>query len=111
MVPSKTEKTLFRLPKEEEFRKPLLCALPDVKSALQDRNKVILDVRSQKEFLGEDLKEGATRPGRIPGVVWIEWTEALVDKGPFKGFWKSAEEIKRIFGAKGVTPGKDIFVY
>ena len=111
MLPPKTEKTLFRLPKEENIRKPLLCALPEVKSALQDRNKIVLDVRSQKEFLGEDLKEGAVKPGRIPGVVWIEWTESLVDKGPFKSFWKSAEEIKRIFTAKGVTPDKDIFVY
>jgi thiosulfate/3-mercaptopyruvate sulfurtransferase len=111
MLPPRTEKNLFRLPKEEKFRKPLLCALPEVRSALQDRNKVVLDVRSLKEFLGEDLKEGAIRPGRIPGVVWIEWTETLVDKGPFKRFWKSAEEIKRIFTAKGVTPDKDIFMY
>jgi len=70
-----------------------------------------MDVRSQKEFLGEDLREGAVKPGRIPGVVWIEWTEALVDKGPFKNFWKSAEEMKRIYAAKGVTPDKDIFMY
>ncbi len=111
MLPPKTEKTLFRLPKEEKFRNPLLCALPEVRSALKDRNKVVMDVRSRKEFLGEDLKEGAVKPGRIPGVVWIEWTETLVDKGPFKNFWKSAEEIKRIYTAKGVTPDKDIFMY
>jgi thiosulfate/3-mercaptopyruvate sulfurtransferase len=61
--------------------------------------------------LGEDLREGAVKLGRIPGVVWIEWTETLVDKGPFKNFWKSAEEIKRIYTAKGVTPEKDIFIY
>ena len=111
MLSAKIEKTLFRLPKEENIRKPLLCALPEVRSALQDRNKVVMDVRSQKEFLGEDLREGAVKPGRIPGVVWIEWTETLVDKGPFKGFWKSAEEIKRIYVAKGITPDKDIFMY
>jgi thiosulfate/3-mercaptopyruvate sulfurtransferase len=85
--------------------------LPEVKSALADRNKVVLDVRSQKEFLGEDLKEGAVKPGRIPGVVWIEWTEALVDKGPFKNFWRPAEEIKRVFAAKGVPPEKEVFMY
>ncbi len=111
MLPPKTEKTLFRFPKEENIRKALLCALPEVRSALKDQNKVVLDVRSQKEFLGEDLREGAVRPGRIPGVVWIEWTETLVDKGPFKSFWKSAEEIKKIYSAKGVTPDKDILMY
>jgi thiosulfate/3-mercaptopyruvate sulfurtransferase len=111
MLSPKTEKTIFRFSKEERFRKSLLCALPEVRSALQDRNKVVLDVRSRKEFLGEDLREGAVKLGRIPGVVWIEWTETLVDKGPFKNFWKSAEEIKRIYTAKGVTPEKDIFIY
>jgi thiosulfate/3-mercaptopyruvate sulfurtransferase len=111
MLPPKTEKTLFRLPKEEKFRKPMLCTLPEVRAASGKRDKVVLDVRSQKEFLGEDLKEGAIKPGRIPGVVWIEWTETLVDKDPFKNFWKSAEEIKRIYAAKGVTPDKDIFMY
>jgi thiosulfate/3-mercaptopyruvate sulfurtransferase len=78
---------------------------------LEDRNKVVLDVRSRKEYLGEDLLEGAVKPGHIPGVIWIEWTEALVDKGPFKNFWKSAEEIKRIYSARGVTPGKEIYMY
>ena len=111
MLSPKTEKTIFRFSKEERFRKSLLCALPEVRSALLDRNKVVLDVRSRKEFLGEELKEGAVKPGRIPGVVWIEWTETLVDKGPFKNFWKLAEEIKRIYTAKGVTPDKDIFMY
>jgi len=111
MLSPKTEKTIFRFSKEERFRKSLLCALPEVRSALRDRNKVVLDVRSRKEFLGEDLREGAVKLGRIPGVVWIEWTETLVDKGPFKNFWKSAEEIKRIYMAKGVTPEKDIFIY
>ncbi len=111
MLPPKIEKRPLRLPEEEKFRKPLLCTLPEVKSALRNRNKVVLDVRSQKEFLGEDLKEGAVKPGRIPGVVWVEWTEALVDKGSFKNFWKSAEEIKKIYSAKGVTPDKDVFVY
>jgi thiosulfate/3-mercaptopyruvate sulfurtransferase len=85
--------------------------LPEVRSASEDRNKVVLDVRSQKEYLGEDLKEGAVKPGRIPNVIWIEWTETLVDKGPFMNFWKSAEEIRRIYAAKGVTPEKNIFMY
>jgi thiosulfate/3-mercaptopyruvate sulfurtransferase len=111
MLSPKIEKTLFRLPKEERFRKPLLCTLPEVRSASEDRNKVVLDVRSQKEYLGEDLKEGAVKPGRIPNVIWIEWTETLVDKGPFMNFWKSAEEIRRIYAAKGVTPEKNIFMY
>ena len=72
---------------------------------------MVLDVRSKKEELGEETKKGATRPGRIPGVTWIEWKEVLVDGGPHKDYWKSAEEIKKIFSAKGINPDKDIYMY
>jgi thiosulfate/3-mercaptopyruvate sulfurtransferase len=89
----------------------LLCTLPEVKSALKQADRVVLDVRSKKEVIGEEVKEGAVKGGRIPGVTWIEWNEVLIAEGPFKGYWKSAEEIKKIFSAKGVTPEKEIFMY
>jgi thiosulfate/3-mercaptopyruvate sulfurtransferase len=107
----KFEKTVFHLPKEAKGRKPLLCTLPEVKSALKQADRVVLDVRSKKEVIGEEVKEGAVKGGRIPGVTWIEWNEVLIAEGPFKGYWKSAEEIKKIFSAKGVTPEKEIFMY
>jgi len=111
MTSPKFDKTQFRLRQEKERRKSVLCGLQDVKSALKEPNKVVLDVRSQKEFLGEETKGGAIKPGRIPGVPWIEWKEVLIEEGPFKGYWKPAEEIRKIFSAKGVTPGKDIYIY
>ena len=111
MVPTKVEKTIFKLPKETKGVRSMLCTLSDVKSALKKPDKVVLDVRSKKEFLGEETKKGATRPGRIPGVTWIEWKEVLVDGGPYKDYWKSTEEIKKIFSAKGITPDKDIYMY
>ena len=107
----KFEKTTFHLPKEAKGKKPLLCSLPEVKSALKQADRVVLDVRSKKEVIGEEIKEGAVKGGRIPGVTWIEWSEVLIAEGPFKGYWKSAEEIKKIFSAKGVTPEKEIFMY
>jgi 3-mercaptopyruvate sulfurtransferase SseA len=67
--------------------------------------------RSKEEFLGSETKKGAARPGRIPGVVWVEWKEVLVEAGPHKDYWKSAEEIKKLFAAKGITPDKDIYMY
>ncbi len=111
MTPPTIDKSTFKLPEKGKERGPLLCTLPEVKSALKSPNRVVLDVRSKKEFLGEDLKEGALKPGRIPGVVWIEWTEALVGEGSYKGYWKSSDEIKKIFSAKGVTPEKEIYMY
>jgi thiosulfate/3-mercaptopyruvate sulfurtransferase len=111
LIPLKIEKSAFKLPEKGKERGALLCSLPEVKSALKSPNRVALDVRSKKEFLGEELKEGAAKPGRIPGVIWIEWTETLVGEGAYKGYWKSSEEIKRIFSAKGVTSEKEIFTY
>ena len=89
----------------------LVATLAEVKAAVHDPRKVILDTRSIREYLGEERKEGATRPGHIPGAVWIDWKEAVVPAGPYKGYWKPAEEIKKIYTAKGVTPDKDIYLY
>ncbi len=111
IVPSKAEKTSFKLPKETKRVRSMLCTLSDVKSALKKPDKVVLDVRSKNEFWGEEAKKGATRPGRIPGVVWVEWNKVLVEDGPHKGYWKPAEEIKKIFSSKGITPDKDVYIY
>jgi thiosulfate/3-mercaptopyruvate sulfurtransferase len=111
MTPAKSEKTRFNLRGETKGKKPLLCTLPEVKAALKKPEKVVLDVRSKKEYFGEEIKKGATRAGRIPGVTWIEWKETVFEEGPYKGYWKSEEEIKRTFAAKGVTPEKDVYIY
>ncbi len=111
MVPPKVEKKIFTFPKETKKVRSVLCTLSDVKSALKRPEKVVLDVRSKEEFLGKETKKGAARPGRIPGVTWIEWKEVLVQAGPHKGYWKSAEEIKKLFSTEGVTPDKDIYMY
>jgi thiosulfate/3-mercaptopyruvate sulfurtransferase len=107
----KVEKTSFKLPGEKKRTRTMLCTLSDVKSALKKPDKVILDVRSKKEYWGEETKKGATRPGRIPGVTWVEWRETLIEEGPYKDYWKPAEEIKKIFSAKGVIPDKEVYMY
>lgn len=109
--PPRVEKTRFKLKEEAKDPKPLLCTLPEVKSALKEPGKVVLDVRSKKEYLGEEMKKGAIKAGRIPGVTWIEWKESILEEGPYKGYWKPAEEIKKVYRAKGVTPEKDLYIY
>jgi thiosulfate/3-mercaptopyruvate sulfurtransferase len=111
VITTRVEKTRFRLQGEAKRRKPLLCTLPEVKSALKKPDKLVLDVRTKKEYAGEEIKKGATKGGRIPGVAWIEWKETIVEEGPCKGYWKPAEEIKKTFSAKGVTPEKDLYLY
>ncbi len=111
VVPPKVGKTIFTFPRETKGVRTMLCTLSDVKSALKKPDRVVLDVRSKEEFFGKETKKGAARSGRIPGVTWIEWKEVLLDAGPYKDYWKSAEEIKKLFAAKGITPDKDIYIY
>lgn len=111
IIPPKVIPTAFKLPGRTKGTEPLLCTLPEVREALKEPQKVVLDVRSKEEVLGEKTLSGAVRPGRIPGVKWVEWKEVLVKEGPHKGYWKSAEEIRRLFATIGVTPDKDIFMY
>jgi thiosulfate/3-mercaptopyruvate sulfurtransferase len=111
MISPRIEKTVFKFRVGERSRGPLLCTLTEVKSALKAHDQIVLDVRSKREFLGEIMGKGAIRAGRIPGVAWIEWKEVLVEEGPFKGYWRLAKEIRKIFSARGITPGKDIYIY
>ncbi|MGB9629111.1 MAG: sulfurtransferase [Thermodesulfobacteriota bacterium] len=111
MIPSQVSPTQFKLPGKTKATDPLLCTLPEVKEAIKEPKKVVLDVRASKEYLGEEILSGAVRAGRIPGVKWIEWKEVLIKEGPYKGYWKSAEEIRRLFANIGVTPDKDIYIY
>jgi len=112
MIPPQVSPALFRLSGKMKSTEPLLCTLPDVKEALKLKGKkVVLDVRAKTEYLGEQTLSGAARPGRIPGVVWIEWKEVLIKEGPYKGYWKSGEEIRRLFANIGVTPEKEVYIY
>ncbi len=73
----------------------------------------LVDVRSPGEFSGELLapanlpQEGAQRGGHIPGAANVPWASAVREDGTFK----SAEELKSIYGGKGVTPDKDVIAY
>jgi thiosulfate/3-mercaptopyruvate sulfurtransferase len=89
----------------------LLATLQQVKGARGAPNEVILDARPQVFLSGEGTKEGAARPGRIPGAVWVSWEQNRVAAGPFKGCWKSPEELRELYASRGVTPDKDIYIY
>jgi thiosulfate/3-mercaptopyruvate sulfurtransferase len=73
----------------------------------------LVDVRSPREFSGELLapenlpQEGAQRGGHIAGAVNIPWGMAVRDDGTFK----SAADLKALYGEKGITPDKEIIAY
>jgi thiosulfate/3-mercaptopyruvate sulfurtransferase len=73
----------------------------------------LVDVRSPAEFAGEIIspsgyeQEGAQRAGHIPGAASIPWAQAVNEDGTFK----SAEQLRELYGSKGVLDGKNIIAY
>lgn len=67
----------------------------------------IIDVRSEKEFTGDDTSRGEARGGHIKNSVWLEWKDLLnADSTP-----KSPEEITAILAKVGVGPKDDFVLY
>ncbi len=85
----------------------------DVASGLRNPGRRLIDVRSPQEYSGELLhmvnypQEGAQRGGHIPGAKNIPWATAANADGTFK----SAEELRQIYGAKDITPDKEVITY
>ncbi|MDK2800500.1 MAG: thiosulfate/3-mercaptopyruvate sulfurtransferase [Clostridiales bacterium] len=77
----------------QEANTDLISDLEMIKKAKDNKNLVVLDTRSEKEW----------NDGHIPGAVWIEWTQALKEDGTFK----SAAELKALYESKGITADKE----
>src|SRR5207244_4924359 len=89
------------------------ACLDYVLSGLRSTERRLIDVRSPQEYTGELIhminypQEGAQRGGHIPGAKNIPWATAANADGTFK----SAEELRQIYGGKDVTPDKDVITY
>jgi thiosulfate/3-mercaptopyruvate sulfurtransferase len=76
-------------------------------------SSTFVDVRSPEEYRGEKLapdhlpQEQAQVPGHVPGAANIPWAKAANDDGTFK----SADELKALYDAEGVTGGGQIIAY
>jgi thiosulfate/3-mercaptopyruvate sulfurtransferase len=85
----------------------------DVLSGLGDDARALVDVRSPQEYSGDLIappgyeQEGAQRGGHIPTAKSIPWASAVRDNGTFK----SVDELKQLYGDKGITPDKDVTAY
>ncbi|MFC4456328.1 sulfurtransferase [Deinococcus sonorensis] len=73
----------------------------------------LVDVRSPDEFSGKVThmpnypQEGVLRGGHIPGARSIPWAKATNEDGTFK----SADELKALYEAEGVTSDKNVIAY
>jgi thiosulfate/3-mercaptopyruvate sulfurtransferase len=90
----------------------LRAFLPQVQKASAERSSGMVDVRSPQEYTGEilappGLPETCQRGGHIPGARSIPWGKACNDDGTFK----SADELKALYGAEGIDGSKPVIAY
>jgi thiosulfate/3-mercaptopyruvate sulfurtransferase len=84
-----------------------------VKDWLGESSRALVDVRSPGEYAGDLIappgyeQEGAQRAGHIPTAASIPWASAVRDDGTFK----SADELRDLYGGKGITPDKEVTAY
>ncbi|HYM11315.1 MAG TPA: rhodanese-like domain-containing protein [Bryobacterales bacterium] len=96
--------TRYHLRPEKQY----IATERQVAASLKDGRTIILDVRTHAEYEGQGGVADCARQGRIPGAVWIEWTEWLSPDGTtFAGF----EKLGTLLIGKGILPNKQIIVY
>jgi thiosulfate/3-mercaptopyruvate sulfurtransferase len=90
----------------------LRAFLPQVQEASAHRAAALVDVRGPQEFTGEilappGLPETCQRGGHIPGARNVPWGKACNEDGTFK----SADELRALYGAEGVDGSKPVIAY
>jgi thiosulfate/3-mercaptopyruvate sulfurtransferase len=107
-VPGHPATSFTAQPGDERIR-----ARRDEVLAAVDGPTKLVDVRSPAEFAGEIIspqgyeQEGAQRAGHIPGAASIPWAQAVREDGTFR----SADELRELYGGKGVLNGDEIIAY
>ncbi len=84
-----------------------LATASDVVAAIDKPGIAIVDARTAAEIEGKDLRN-IKRGGFIPSSTPIYW-EDLLDL-PQRTF-KSADELKQIYEARGIVPSKEVIAY
>jgi 3-mercaptopyruvate sulfurtransferase SseA len=84
---------------EQDYANPkALVSTAWVAEHLNDPNIRLLEV---------DVDTGAYASGHIPGAASIPWAQAANEDGTFK----SAEQLRQLYGSKGITPDKAVVTY
>jgi thiosulfate/3-mercaptopyruvate sulfurtransferase len=108
-VPSPTAQSYAAQERDESIR----AYRDQVREGLERGSAALVDVRSPGEYAGDLIappgyeQEGAQRAGHIPTAVSIPWASAVRDDGTFK----SADELKELYGGKGVSADKPVTAY
>jgi thiosulfate/3-mercaptopyruvate sulfurtransferase len=96
-----------------EANRDLRAFRDDVMQTIGKNDQGLVDVRSPAEYSGQLLapenlpQEGAQRGGHVPGAANIPWASAVNEDGTFK----SVEELKQIYGGKGISADRPTITY
>jgi thiosulfate/3-mercaptopyruvate sulfurtransferase len=108
-VPSPTSTTYKANERDESIR----AYRDEVRGWIGADDRALVDVRSPGEYAGDLIappgyeQEGAQRAGHFPTAESIPWASAVRDDGTFK----SVDELRELYGGKGVTEEKSVTAY
>lgn len=103
--PNVTE-TQFKFTGESQINH--LASKEDVDNALKN-NILLLDTRTTDEYSGKRQKKGASKGGRIPSSLHIDWAEAINYHGDKR--LKSIDELESIYERLNASKQDSIIVY
>ncbi len=78
-----------------------------VKKNMRKKNVTVIDTRSLNEYIGQDVPEGTSRGGHIPGARHLEWSKLSGDLETFK----SADDMRKILNKHGITRDTQVITY
>jgi thiosulfate/3-mercaptopyruvate sulfurtransferase len=105
-VPTIMPSTPFTLD-PASFRPELIASAEETLAASQDPRAIVLDVRRQTEFTGEEAR--AKHGGRVPGATWHFWQDNLNWDGD-RRFIAPAELAERA-AAAGIADDTPVITY
>ena len=98
----------------KEVNGNLRARLPEVVAIAEGKeDATLIDIHSPDEYPGKiiappGIQELAIRAGHVPGAINVPWKTSVNDAD---GTFKSIEELKKIYGEKGVDGSKPVIVY
>jgi len=102
----KVNTAVFKLTKHPKMQ--YYVSKEQVSDALNS-NVVILNTRTSEEFSGKRQKKGATKAGRIPNSIHIDWAETINYNG--NKHLKSLKELEIIYSELNIKKNDSIIVY
>lgn len=78
-----------------------------VRASLGDPGRILLDVRDDREWSGEDSM-GTKRGGRIPGAIHMLWSGTI---DPETRRFRPSAILHEMFEARGLATEKEVIVY